>query len=160
MILLSVHSHNGLEQPVLWPFLADLIMSDKENNDEAPSSAAPSMGKDWGSGFGSGRKALFDNPNDFDIYCDRDRDINYIFHGPDLNCTIDHLEYDPDTQRITVFTNDSQRLDLGARIEWLVRPYIGKEQFLFIVQTKDGVPVEGVEVHLRIKDPDIKKTLN
>ncbi len=160
MILLTVHSHNDAEQPAFLPFLADMIMSDNENNDEAQPPAPPSMGKDWGSGFGSGRKALFDNPDDFDIFCDRERNVNYIFHGPDLNCTIDHLEYNPETQRITVFTNDSQRLDLGARIEWLVRPYIGKEQYLFIVQTKDGVPIEGVEVHLRIKDPEIQKTLN
>lgn len=159
MILLNVHAHNGVEQPAMWPFPADFMMSDSENNDKN-TPAPPSMGKHWGSGFGSGRKALFEKPEDFDIFCDKNKNVNYIFHGPDLNCTIDHLEYDPETQRITVVTNDSQRLDLGARIEWLVRPYIAKEQYLFIIQTKDGEPIEGVEVHLRIKDPDIQKTLN
>lgn len=118
------------------------------------------MGKDWGTGTGSGRTKLFENHADFDIYCDRERGINYIFHGPELNCTIDHLEYDPDTQHITVITNDNQRFDLGARIQWLVRPYIAKEQYLFIIRTENGDPVDGFEVLLKIKDPEITSSLN
>lgn len=159
MILLNVTVHNGLEYCAIMPFLADLNMSDSDKNDEKPKSSL-SMGKDWGSGLGSGRKKLFEKPTDFDIYCDRERGINYIFHGPELNCTIDHLEYDHETDRIIVFTNDHQQLDLGTKIQWLVRPYIAKEQYLFIVRTENGKPVDGVEVHLKIKDPEIKKTLN
>ena len=126
---------------------------------EMPESQAD-MGKDWGSGTGSGRTKLFENHTDFDIYCDRERGVNYIFHGPELNCTIDYLEYDPDTQRITVITNDNQRFDLGARIQWLVRPYIAKEQYLFIIRTDNGTPIDGVEVLLKIKDPEITNPLN
>ena len=137
-----------------------MMMSDEEKIANTPPKSIKSMGKDWGTGFGSGRTKLFQNPDDFDIYCDREKGINYIFHGPELGCTIDHLEYDHDTQRITVHTNDSQQFDLGAKIQWLVRPYIAKEQYLFIIRTKNGIPIDGQEVHLRIKDPEIKKTLN
>lgn len=159
MIFLSVHLYNRLEHYENMPFLADLAMSDEVENSEIPKSPK-SMGDDWGSGFGSGRQSLFESPNDFDIYCDRERGLNYIFHGPELNCTIDFLEYDHNTQRITVHTNDRQRFDLGAKIQWLVRPYIAKEQYLFIIRTENGEPIDGVEVQLKIKQPDIQKTLN
>ncbi len=163
MILLSVNQYSGFDNFNNMPFLANLVMSDEENEEKketSPTLPPPNMGKDWGSGFGSGRSKLFDSPNDFDIYCDRERGINYIFHAPELNCTIDHLEYDPDTQRIAVHTNDRQQFDLGAKIQWLVRPYIAKDQYLFIIRTKDGQAIDGVEVHLKIKDPEIQKTLN
>ncbi len=162
MILLSVDRYDGLEHFTNMPFLASLIMSkeEEEKKESSNNTAPPSMGNDWGSGFGAGRTRLFENPDDFDIYCDRERGINYIFHAPELNCTIDFLEYDHDTQRITVHTNDRQRFDLGTKIQWLVRPYIAKEQDLFIIRTKDGQAIDGFEVPLRIKDPEIKKTLN
>lgn len=162
MIFLSSRAYSGFELSAIVPFLAGLFMSDSDNNDDsnAGSNASPSMGKDWGSGFGSGRQKLFEKPEDFDIYCDRERGINYIFHGPELNCTIDHLEYNPDTQRINVITNDSQTFDLGAKVQWLVRPYIAQEQFLYIIRTENGKAIDGVEVHLKIKVPEIQKTLN
>ncbi len=167
MILLSVYPYDGVERFNNMPFLAENIMSDKENKENENKEEAiatpkppPSISRDWGSGFGSGRSKLFENPEDFDIYCDRERGVNYIFHGPELGCTIDYLEYDPDTQRITVHTNDHQRLDLGAKIQWLVRPYIAKDQYLFIIRTKDGKAIDGVEVKLKVKEPEIQKTLN
>ncbi len=159
MILLSVDSYNRFEHYEKMPFLADLTMSDEVKNNETPKSPK-SIGSDWGSGFGSGRSKLFNSPDDFDIYCDRERGQNYIFHGPELGCTIDHLEYDPETKRINVYTNDNQRFDLGAKIQWLVRPYIAKEQYLFIIRTQNGKPIDGFEVKLKIKEPEIKKTIN
>jgi len=160
MILLSVTGYNSLEHCSNVPFMANFVMSDEEKNMNEMPKSQKSMGDDWGSGFGSGRTRLFKSHDDFDIYCDRERGVNYIFHGPELGCTIDHLEYDPDTQRITVITNDSQRMDLGARIQWLVRPYIAKEQDLFIIRTENGESIDGVEVHLKIKTPEISKTVN
>lgn len=140
------------------PFPADISMSDEENKaGVSANKTPPSMGNDWGSGKGSGRMALFNGPEEFDIYCDRGQSINYIFHGKPLDCTIDYLEYDHDTQRITVFTNDRQQLDLGSKIEWLVRPYIAKEQNLFIIRTENGKAIDGIQVHLKIKDPEIQK---
>ncbi len=125
---------------------------------EPESSGSPSPpAKMGGFGAGSGRKVLFNSPNDFDIYCDRTKGINYIFHQCELNYTIDHLEFDPETSRITVFSNDGQQVDLGAKIQWLVRPYIAKEQYLFIIRTQNGKTVDGVQVFLKIKDPEITK---
>lgn len=118
-----------------------------------------SAGKDWGASLGA-QKKLFNHPDDFDIFCDRERGRNYIFHGPELNCTIEYLEYDPEIQRITVHTNDGQKLDLGTKIQWLVRPYIAREQNLYIIRTKDGQPIDGIEVRLTIKQPEPQKTLN
>ena len=160
MIFLSVDSYNRVKHYDSMPFLADLIMSDENKETEIQKPSPKSMGDDWGSGEGSGRKTLVDSPNDVDIYCDRERGTNYIFHGPELNCTIDHLEYDHDTQRITVFTNDSQRFDLGAKIQWLVRPYIAKEQYIYIIRTENGKPIDGHEVKLTKKRPEITETLN
>ncbi len=161
MILLSVNPYYGFNNFSNLPFLADLLMSDEEKEEIVTTSKSPpSMGKDWGDGKGSGRTKLFEHPDDLDIYCDRERGVNYIFHGPELNCTIDHLEYDHETQRITVFTNDNQKLDLGVKIQWLVRPYIAREQNIFIIRTENGKTIDGIEVPLLIKEPEVQKTLN
>ncbi len=158
MILLSVNSYDGLKHFTTVPFQAGLYMSDEENNNTTNTGTSPSsMGGDWGSGKGSGRDKLFNNHDDFDIFCDRERGVNYIFHADELNCTIDHLEYDHDTQCITVITNDGQQMDLGAKVQWLVRPYIAREQEIYIVRTKDGDAIDGVLVPLKIKDPAITK---
>ncbi|MGH1375640.1 MAG: hypothetical protein ACRBCK_04745 [Alphaproteobacteria bacterium] len=165
MLLLSVDRYYGHEHLDNLPFLANIAMSDnEEQNNELPPSPR-SMGKDWGSGFGSGRTRLFNSPDDFDIVCNREGGTNYIFHGCELNCSIDHMEYDDEKQRITVFTTDGQKMDLGAKIQWLVRPYIAKDQHLYIIRTKDGKALDGVEVHLQMKsltpedNPD-EKNLN
>ncbi len=150
--------------------MSDDDMTDYDSLSPEPGNApsSPSPKKMGGFGAGSGRKVLFNSPNDFDIYCDRTKGINYIFHQCELNYTIDHLEYDPDTSRIAVFSNDGQQVDLGAKIQWLVRPYIAKEQYLFIIRTQNGDVIDGVQVFLKIKDPELtketeekdKKTLN
>lgn len=138
-----------------------MIMTDKEEQkDSKAEGSGPenlSMRSAWGDGSGSGRTKLFQTQDEFDIYCDREKGINYIFHGPELNCTIDYLEYDEDTNHITVVTNDRQKFDLGARIEWLVRPYIAKEQNIFIMRTEKGEVIDGVEVPLKMKKPEITK---
>ncbi|MGH1455760.1 MAG: hypothetical protein ACRBDI_03175 [Alphaproteobacteria bacterium] len=126
--------------------------------EEVKRSSAPPP-KLGGFGAGSGRTSLFSSPKDFDIYCDRGKGINYIFHQCELNYTIDHLEYDHDTQRITVFSNDGQSLDLGAKIQWLVRPYIAKNQHIFVIRTQKGEVVDGVQVYLKVKDPEITRDM-
>lgn len=93
---------------------------------------------------------LFESHSDFDIYCDRNKSINYIFHGKDLDCEIDHLEFNLLSRRITVVTEDSTRLDLGARVRWLVFPELAKEQYIFINRTKDGESLGGVQVYMKV----------
>lgn len=136
------------------------MMTEDEDNITETLKAPPRLGKDWGTGFGSGRTKLFAHFDDFDIMCDRAKGITYIFHQCDLDCTIHHMEYDKDTQRITVFTTDGQKLDLGTRIQWNIRPYIAKDQYLIIMRTKDGRAIEGQEVHLRMKAAEIEGEAN
>lgn len=132
-----------------------------ENKDiEEETGLKTTMGKDWGESLKSGRKRLFKSTEDFDIYCDCENERTYIFHGPELNCTVTRLEYDPDIQRVTVFTNDGQQLDLGTRIQWLIRPYFAKAQNIFIIRTKDGQAIDGLEVPMTIKPIGGEKTVD
>lgn len=95
--------------------------------------------------------SLFESHQEFDIYCDRGKAINYIFHGKELNCEIDYLEFNLSRRRITVYTKDSKQLDLGARIQWLVFPDLAKEQNIYVIRTKDGKAQDGVEVPMKVK---------
>ncbi len=140
-------------------FLAFLVMSD-DNTDEqqVPKKSLTSIRDDWGTSLRSSRKSLFEK-SEFDIFCDREMGETFIFYGKDLPCTIDYLEYNPENQRVTVFTNDGQQLDLGARIQWLIRPYFAKPQIIVMARTKNGKVVEGFEVRLKIKVQE-EKTVN
>ncbi len=136
-------------------FLASLIMSD-DNTEQPVNKKSPSSIKDdWGSSLRSSRKSLFEK-TEFDIFCDRELGETFIFYGKELPCTIDFLEYNPENQRVTVFTNDGQQLDLGARIQWLIRPYFAKPQIIVMARTKNGKVVEGFEVRLKVKTPETK----
>lgn len=94
--------------------------------------------------------SLFESQKDFDIYCDRHKAINYIFHGKDISCEIDHLEFNIMCRRIIVITKDSKRLDLGARIGSLVFPELAKEQYIFIIKTEEGKALGGFQVYMKI----------
>jgi len=155
MILLSSYPYDAMGKTSNNDlFLADLIMSTEENDTKkitgSQNKNGAKMGLDFGSSHSAGNKHLF-SPDNFDIYCDCENGQNYIFHKGELNCTVDHLEYDPETQRVTVYTNDGQKLDLGSRIQWLVRPYIAKDQNIFIVRTQDGKTIDGIDVPLIVK---------
>lgn len=152
MVLLTALPYTGPHWAEFTAFLSTLAMS--ENQTEGKTSFT----KEWGSSLKK-TKALF-KPEDFDIFCDKHTGMTYIFHGPELGCTIDFMEYNPDNQRVTVFTKDGQKLDLGVRIQWLIRPYFAKAQMLYIIRTKDGQPLDGVEIPLRIRAEEAEKTLN
>lgn len=130
------------------------MMTQDDSNKDKKQPSGKTMGSEWSSGI-TKKKKLFENLSDFDIYCDRQNNQNYIFHAGALNCTIDHLEYNPETQRITIITNDGQKLDLGTRIQWLIRPYIAKDQTIFIVRTENREMKEGIQVPLFVKKPEI-----
>ncbi|MCB1681726.1 MAG: hypothetical protein H6858_01665 [Rhodospirillales bacterium] len=124
-----------------------------DDNAEQPSTnkkSPASMKDDWGSSLRTSRKALFDK-KDFDIFCDREMNETFIFYNTDLHYSIDYLEYNPENQRVTVFTTDGQQLDLGTRIQWLIRPYFAKPQIIIMARTKNGKVVEGFEVRLKVK---------
>lgn len=155
MVLLRDGTYNGSNETSL-----PLSVSSRNNvMSEEKTIEKQSFTKEWGSSM-KRTKSLF-KPEDFDIFCDKETGLTYIFHAPELGCTIDFMEYNPETQRVTVFTKDGQKMDLGVRIQWLIRPYFAKAQDIFVIRTKDGQALDGVEVELRIKAvEDPAKTLN
>ena len=127
------------------PVLATFIMTESE---EPPKPSASGSIK---SAFKSGKNAkpaLF-TAEEMDIYCNKVTLESYIFHGKDVNYDpISYLEYDPEEKRVDVVMKDGNRLDLGVKIQWLVRPYFTKSKEVSIVQTKDREPIDGTIVPL------------
>lgn len=99
----------------------------------------------------SGKTNSFLKPEEFDIYVNKITGDTYIFHGRDLPHPVDRLEYDPADHSVTVVTKGGLTFDLGVKIQWLVRPYFSKAKTIFIVKTKDGEAIDGVEVPLVVK---------
>ncbi|MGB0720548.1 MAG: hypothetical protein ACPGRX_08740 [Bdellovibrionales bacterium] len=120
-------------------------MSDPE--DTSPPKSA-SIKDAFASDKGPKKPVLF-LPEEMDIYCNKVTLESYIFHGKDVEYDpIHYLEYDPKEKRVDVVMRDSSRLDLGVKIQWLVRPYFTKAREVSIVQTKDREPVDGTIVPL------------
>lgn len=95
--------------------------------------------------------ALF-KPEEFDIYVNKITMEAYIFHAKPVAQDIDRLEYDPNDHSVTVIKKDGTQMDLGAKIQWLVRPYFTKAREVGIVQTIDGEVQDGFLVPLKHKD--------
>ena len=92
---------------------------------------------------------LLFKPDDFDIYANKVTGDVYIFHGPKLRYEVEYLEYSYEDHWVAVVLKDGTRLDLGARIQWLIRPHWERASRLYIVQTKDGIAIDGIEVPLK-----------
>lgn len=131
------------------------IMSEDEPDKQdaaAPSSA--SIKDAFQSGEKGEKPALFKS-EEMDIYCNKVTLETYIFHGKDVDYDpIHYLEYDPVEKRADVVMKDKTRLDLGVKIQWLVRPYFTKAKEVSIVQTKDREPVDGTIVPIIHKGQD------
>jgi hypothetical protein len=67
---------------------------------------------------------------------------------------IERLEYDPQEKRVDVVMKDATHMDLGVKIQWLVRPYFTKAKEVSIVRTKDREPLDGTIVPLTHKNKD------
>lgn len=120
--------------------LASFIMSSEDNE-------KGSMKKDWDPGGKSGAKAVLFKPEELDIYCNKITGEAYIFHGKLVDYdSIDRLEYEPKTYAVDVVMKNGTRMDLGVKIQWLVRPYFSKAKEVHIVQTKDGKSINGTLV--------------
>jgi hypothetical protein len=87
-------------------------------------------------------------PDDFNIYVNKDTLEAYIFHGPPLARDIIRLDYDSLNHSVTVIKNDGTHMDLGAKIQWLVRPYFTKAKEVAFVQTRNGEIITGFKVPL------------
>lgn len=126
--------------------MAEPIMSDQETEkiEEKPSSIKGAFAP----GQTGVRAALF-KPEEMDIYCNKVTLETYVFHGKEIDYdAIAHMEYDPEEKRVDIVMKDNTRLDLGVKIQWLVRPYFVKAKEVSIVQTKDREPVNGTVVPL------------
>jgi len=137
------------------PLAASPFMSDSED----PASS-PGIKDQWQNPAGEGEHVLF-KPDELDIYVNKVTLEAYIFYGKTIEHNdIDHLEYHPDDYTVDVVFENGQHIDLGVKIQWLVRPYLSKADQISFVQTKDGEAVDGKMVpivHKKKKDKD--KTL-
>jgi len=121
-------------------------MSDDVENEAG--SEKPSIKSAFQPGKASDKPALFTS-DEMDIYCNKVTLETYVFHGKDVDYEpIAYLEYDPKSKRVDVVMKDNTRLDLGVKIQWLVRPYFTKAKEISIVQTKNREPIDGTVVPL------------
>lgn len=116
-----------------------------------PSSSAKSH-FDAGTGAAPAKPRSFFAPEDFDIYVNKVTGDTYIFHGPPLPHPVDRLEFTTADNRVTVITKDGKAMDLGVKVQWLVRPYFKRAKTVYIVQTKNGETIDGIEVPMTLKD--------
>jgi len=92
--------------------------------------------------------ALF-GPDDFGIYVNKITLDAYIFHGQSFGDIFERLDFDWSDNSVTVHKKDGTSLDLGSKIQWLVRPYFKKISEISIVQTRDGEAIEGFVVPVK-----------
>tara|TARA_B100002003_G_C14021453_1_gene492562 strand:- start:330 stop:704 length:375 start_codon:yes stop_codon:yes gene_type:complete len=91
-------------------------------------------------------------PEEFDIYVNKITMEAYIFHAIPVKQDISRLEYNPKDHSVTVVKKDGTQMDLGAKVQWLVRPYFTKAREVGIVQTKDGEILDGFMVPIIHKE--------
>lgn len=91
-------------------------------------------------------------PDEMDIYCNKITKETFIFHGKEVDYdALERLEYDPKKHVVDVYFKDGTILDLGVKIQWLIRPYFTKADEVQIVQTKDGEAINGTFVPITHK---------
>jgi|GEM_PF-4506696 len=99
-----------------------------------------------GSGVQDGKMAALFTADELDIYVNKITGENYIFYGKKIDAALQKFEYDHKECRINVIMEDGREMDLGIRIQWLIRPYIKKAREIAFVRTKDGEALEGLMV--------------
>ncbi len=127
--------------------LASLSMSSDDKSNKS------SIRKAWDPNAPSGGKAALFTPEEMDIYCNKLTREVFIFHGKTVDYDrMDYLEYDPKDYSVDVVMKDGGRMDLGVKIQWLVRPYFTKAPEIMVVQTKDGESINGTSLPLKHKE--------
>lgn len=121
--------------------------SDKTQQDSIKGAFKPGSAGDKG----SGAPALF-KPEEMDIYCNKITKETFIFHGKTVDYdALDHMVYDPEDYSVDVIMKDGSSIDLGVKIQWLIRPYFTKAEEVQIVQTKDGEAINGTFIPIKHK---------
>lgn len=123
-----------------------IIMSDDITTSSGDNA---SLSDSWGGGPDAAQGQVLFQPEELDIYANKLTYETFIFHGKKIDYTaIDHLEYDGGSFHVQVIFKDGRALDLGVKIQWLVRPYLSKAQEVSIVRTKNGEAIDGIVVPL------------
>ena len=123
--------------------LAHIIMSENDSGKRS------SIRGEWNADTDGGRAKHLFLPEELDIYVNKVTLEAYIFHSKKVEYdTLERLEYDPSDYSVAVVKKDGTRMDLGVKIQWLVRPYFTKANEIHIVQTKDGESINGTVVPL------------
>lgn len=105
----------------------------------------------FGPGKGPEKPSLF-LPDEMDIFCNKVTKEAFIFHAKDIDYdSLERMEYDQNDYSVTVFRKDGTSVDLGVKIQWLIRPYFSKAMEVQIVQTKNGEAVNGTFIPLTHK---------
>ncbi|MFK7840074.1 MAG: hypothetical protein AB8B83_07050 [Bdellovibrionales bacterium] len=121
-------------------------MSDQDPNKQSLSTS--SMKDAFKPGKGIEKPALFTS-DEMDIYCNKVTLETYIFHGKEVDYDpIAYMEYDPKHKTVDIVMKDNTRMDLGVKIQWLVRPYFTKAKEVSMVRTKDREPIDGAVIAL------------
>ncbi len=90
--------------------------------------------------------------DEMDIYCNKITKEAFIFHAKDIDyASLERMEYNDKDYSVTVFKKDGTSVDLGVKIQWLIRPYFTKATEVQIVQTKDGNAINGTFLPLTHK---------
>lgn len=117
-------------------------MSDQTSDTEEKNK---SFKGEWATGAEGKAAGILFTPEELDIYVNKMTLEAYIFHGKEIDYELlDRLEYNTKKHTVEVVKKDGTRLDLGVKIQWLVRPYFKKAEEINIVQTKDGKSIDGV----------------
>ena len=124
-------------------------MSDEHKNGEAPPPEHKDSIKDaFRPGEARTRPSLF-LPDEMDIYCNKITRETFIFHGKTIDYdSLDHMVYHHGDYTVDVILKDGRVMDLGVKIQWLIRPYFSKAEEVQIIQTKEGKAVNGTFVPL------------
>jgi hypothetical protein len=90
------------------------------------------------------------SPDEMDIYINKGTKETFIFHGKKVDyAALDYLLYVPEDHSVLVFLKNKTCLDLGVKIQWLVRPYFLEADNVSIVRTADGKSIDGTRIPLR-----------
>ena len=82
-----------------------------------------------------------------DLYIKTDSHEAYVFHGKHIDYgAIDHLVFRHEERRIAVYLKNGSILDLGVRVEYLVRQPLRHASKVYIVRTEMNVSKDGIEV--------------
>ena len=133
--------------------LAQMIMANTDEKKASSKSGKGSMKGDFKPGAAGEPVGVLFKPDELDIYVNKVTHEAYIFHGKEVDYeSLERLEYDPLDHSVDVIKKDGSAMDLGVKIQWLVRPYFTKAEQINIVRTKDGDSIDGTIIPLIHKD--------